>query len=150
MSAVEPEIWTANFDAEGEKSVAVFGVRDAEKLKKSIAGINFKAAPEKREAAEIWKAADGATAAAFVENKLILGDPESVLKCLAAKQNGSSFAKNAASKKFAESNAVAVTYGKDSTEKTVEALGEKKAENLQMLSPFTTETRFQRGGLRNV
>jgi hypothetical protein len=147
MSAVDSEIWTAVFDADGEKSVAIVGVKDAEKLKKSIAEINFKVPGEKRETAEIWKSADGASGAAFVENKLILGDTESVLKCLQAKQNGQDFTKNPAWKKFSETNAVAVTYGKDSTEKAVAVLGEKKAENLQMLTVFTTETRFNSSGI---
>jgi hypothetical protein len=147
MSAVDSEIWTAVFDADGEKSVAIVGVKDAEKLKKSIAEINFKVPGEKRETAEIWKSADGASGAAFVENKLILGDTESVLKCLQAKQNGQDFTKNPAWKKFSETNAVAVTYGKDSTEKSVAVLGEKKAENLQMLTVFTTETRFNSSGI---
>jgi hypothetical protein len=147
LSAVDSEIWTANFDAEGDKSVAVVGVKDAEKVKRSIAEINFKIAGESRENAEVWKSADGTNAAAFVENKLILGDSESVLKCLQTKQNGQSFAKNAAWKKFSETNAVAVTYGKDSIEKTIDVLGEKKAENLQILTNFTTETRFNASGI---
>jgi hypothetical protein len=147
LSAVDSEIWTATFDTEGDKTVAVLGVKNAETVKKSLAGINFKAAPEKQETAEIWKSTDGETTAAFVENKLILGDPESVQKCLQARQSGQNFTKNAAWKKFAETVAVAVSFGKDSTEKTVEALGEKKAENLQMLTTFTTETRFNAAGL---
>ncbi|MEP6900176.1 MAG: hypothetical protein ABJA66_00415 [Actinomycetota bacterium] len=147
LSAVDSEIWTATFDAEGDKTAAIATVKDAEKLKKSIAEINFKVAGEKRENAEVWKSADGASVTAFVENKLILGDAESVLKCLQAKQNGQNFTKNGVWKKFTESNAVAVTYGKDSTEKTVEVLGEKRAENLQMLTVFTTETRFNASGI---
>ena len=146
LSAVDSDIWTANFDAEGENSVAIVGVKDAEKIKKSIAGIDFKVPGEKREAAEIWKSADG-EAAAFVENKLILGETESVLKCLQAKSSGQNFTRSPAWKKFSETNAVAVTYGKDSTEKTVEALGEKKAENVQILTNFTTETRFNASGI---
>jgi hypothetical protein len=147
LSAVDSEIWTANFDAEGDKSVAIVGVKDVEKVKKSIAEINFKTAPEKLENAEVWKSKDGEIAAAFTENKLILGDAESILKCLQAKQNGQNFTKNSAWKKFSESNAVAVTFGKDATEKTVEVLGERKNENLQMLTNFTTETRFNANGI---
>jgi hypothetical protein len=147
LSAVDSAIWTVSFDAEGDKSVAIVDVKDAEKVKKSIAGINFKAAVEQRENALFWKSPDGEVAAAFVENKLILGDAEAVVKCLQAKQSSQSFTKNAAWKKFSETNAVAVTYGKDSTEKTIEVLGEKKAENLQMLTNFTTETRFNASGV---
>ncbi len=147
LSAVDSEIWTANFDAEGDKSVAIVSVKDAEKLKKSIAEISFKTAGEKLENAEVWKSKDGEIAAAFIESKLILGNAESVLKCLQVKQNGQNFTKNSAWKKFTESNAVAVTYGKDATEKTVEFLGERKNENLQMLTNFTTETRFNANGI---
>jgi hypothetical protein len=147
LSAVDSEIWTAAFDAEGEKSVVIVAVKDAEKIKKSIAEINFNVPGEKWETAEIRKSADGATAAAFTENKLILGDSESVLKCLQAKQNGQNFTRNPAWKKFTETGAAAVTYGKDSTEKTIEVLSEKKAENLQMLTVFTTETRFNANGI---
>ncbi|MBS1795239.1 MAG: hypothetical protein JSS81_15385 [Acidobacteria bacterium] len=147
LSAVEPEIWTANADAEGDKTVAVFGVKDAEKLKQSISGMNFKAPAEKRGAADVWKNADGTIAAAFVGNRLILGETETVAKCLDAPAGGQTLAKSAAAQKFSESGAVAVTYGKDSTEKTVDALGEKKSENLQMLTAYTTETRFNASGL---
>ena len=147
LSAVDSEIWTANFDAEGDKSVAIVQVKDAEKLKKSIAEIDFKKPSEKRENAEIWKSPDGEFVAAFVENKLILGDAESVLKCLQAKQNGQNFTKNAVWTKFNSNNAVAVTYSTDATEKVVEVLSESKNENLQMLTNFTTETRFNAAGI---
>ncbi len=147
LSSVNSEIWTANFDAEGDKTVVIIGVKDAEKLKKSIAEINFKTASEKQENAEVWKSADGTNTAAFVENKLILGDTESVLKCLQAKQNGQNFMKNPALDSFTGSSAVAVSYGKDATEKVIDALGEKKAENIQVLTSFTTETRFNANGI---
>lgn len=146
LSAVDSEIWTANFDAEGEKSVAIVAVKDEEKIKKSITEIDFKAAPA-TDGPAIWKSADGETAAAFSDNKLILGDPESVLKCLQAKTAGQNFTKTAAWKKFSETNAVALTYGKDSTEKVIEVLSEKKAENIQVLTNYTTETRFNAQGI---
>jgi len=76
-----------------------------------------------------------------------LGDTESVLKCLEAKQTAQDFTRNPAWKKFTETGAVAVTYGKDATEKVVEVLGEKKAENAQLLTNFTTETRFNASGI---
>ncbi|HEY8563666.1 MAG TPA: hypothetical protein VIL74_25025 [Pyrinomonadaceae bacterium] len=143
LSAVDSEIWTAGFDAEGEKSVAIVGVKDADNLKKSIAEIDFKKPGEN----DVWKSQDGEISAAFIENKLILGDTESVLKCVQAKQNGQNFTRSPAWKKFSEANSVAVTYGKDATEKTIEVLGEKKSENLQMLTNYTTETRFNASGI---
>lgn len=147
LSAVESEIWTASFDAESEKSAAIVRVKDAEAVKKSIAEINFKVPGTKQDAAEIWKSEDGTNAAAFIENVLILGDTESVQKCLQAKLSGQNFTKNAAWQKFAETGAVAVTYGKDTTEKVIDALSEKKAENAQLLTNYTTETRFNASGV---
>jgi hypothetical protein len=147
LSAIGSEIFTAQFDAESEKSIVVAAVKDWEKVKKSVPGINFKSATEKRENAEIWKSEDGEIAAALIENKLILGDAQSVLKCLQARQTGQNFTKNAFYKTFSESTAVAVTFGKDSTEKIVEALGEKKAGNLLVTTVFLTETRLNEKGI---
>ena len=149
LSAVDTEILTVNFDAEGEKSVVIVGVKDAEKLKKSIADINFKAQSEKNLNAEIWRTRDKSVAAAFVENRLILGNSESVLLCLQAKQNGQNFAKNPAFKFFSESKTVAVTAGSeiDSAEKVVEVLAELKEENSRITTHFLTETRYNEKGL---
>ena len=71
LSAVDNENLTVNFDAEGEKSVVVVGVKDAATLKKSIAEINFKTKAEMNFNAEIWRTEDKLTIAAFVENRLI-------------------------------------------------------------------------------
>jgi len=147
LSAVDPEVWTANFDAEGEKSVAVVQIKNLEAVKKSINEIDFKKTAEKQENADVWKSQDGETMAAFIENKLILGDSESVIKCLQTKTSGQNFTRNPAWQKFAETGAVAVTYGKDQTEKTIEVLGEKKVENAQILTNYTTETRFNANGI---
>lgn len=142
LSAVDSQIFTAQFDAEGESSVVIADVKNAEVLKKSIEETNFKNAPEKIQNADVWKSEDGETAAAFIENKIILGAAESVLKCLQSKENGQNFTKNPLFAKFSESKSIAVTLGKDSGEKTVEVLSEKKAENLQMTTNFLTETRI--------
>lgn len=149
LSAIDSDILTAQFDAEGNKSVVIATVKDAEKLKKSLAEINFKSSPEKNLNADVWLSEDKLTAAAFVENKLILGDAESVLKCLEAGQNGQNFTKSAQFQKFAESNAVAVTAAKDldSAEKVVEVLGGAKDENKKIITDYLTETRITEKGI---
>ncbi|HEX8636723.1 MAG TPA: hypothetical protein VF692_01575, partial [Pyrinomonadaceae bacterium] len=88
LAAIDSPIITAQFDADGEKSVVIVGVKDAELLKKSIAEVNFNASPEKFAGADVLASADGEIAAAFAENKLVLGDAESVRKCLEARRNG--------------------------------------------------------------
>lgn len=157
LSAVDSEIWTINFDAEGEKSAVVVSLKsgELEEIKKSVSGIDFKKPPENA-VGIVWHSEDKETS--FLINGtpgknpvLILGDAESVKKC--NENNFSYLTKEGSSQyrsfydKFAENNAVAVTYGKDSTEKTVEALSEKKAENIQVLTNFTTETRFNANGI---
>ncbi|MEO6589858.1 MAG: hypothetical protein ABIP06_11185 [Pyrinomonadaceae bacterium] len=142
LSAIGSDILTAQFDASGEKSVSIVTVKNAEDVKKSIAGINFKLLPEKRDNAEIWQSEDKLSAAAFAGNKLIIGDAESVLKCLQTKQNDRYF------KSFPVSSAVSVTYTKDtdSVEKIVVALGEA-SQSKKISSFYTTETRFTEKGI---
>ncbi|MBA2736489.1 MAG: hypothetical protein H0U50_06820 [Pyrinomonadaceae bacterium] len=148
LSAIDSDILTAQFDAEGEKSVAIVGVKDLVILRKSIAEINFKTPGEKQGNAEIWKSKDGAIAAALTENKLILGDAESVANCLQAKQSGRNFTKNELYKTLTGSKSVAVTFGKDdSAEKIVGVLAEMKAENQRVTIYFLTETRFTDKGI---
>ncbi|MDQ3181863.1 MAG: hypothetical protein M3Q33_15270 [Acidobacteriota bacterium] len=146
LSATGSEILTAKFDAEGEKSVVIVGVKDAEKIKKTIAQIDFKPPPEN---AEIWKSKDGDIAAAFVENKLILGDFQSVLRCLQAKQSGQNFTKTADFKRFADTKAVSITFSKDtdSAEKIVRILANLKDENKRRTTIYLTETRFTDKGI---
>jgi hypothetical protein len=149
LSAVGAEIITAKFDEEGEKAVVIVDVKDAEKLKKSISEeINFKSPAEKQSNADIWKSEDKLLAAAFVENKLILGETESVLSCLKAKESGQSFRQTEAFQKVSASPAVAVSITKDteSGQKIVEILGNPKDENKRFTSFYTTETRFDANG----
>jgi hypothetical protein len=148
LTAVDSPIITLQFNEDGDKSAAIVGVKGAEKLKKSLAEINFKIAPGKLNNADIWKSADGEIAAAFTENKLIVGDAESVAKCLEAQQNGRNLTKHALFRSFVESKSIAATFGKDddSAEKIVRVLTETKTENQPVTTNFLTETRFTEKG----
>ena len=148
LSAVDSELLTVNFDAEGEKSVVIVGVKDAEKLKKSIVKMNFKMPPQQFLNAGIWGTEDKLTMAAFSENRLILGNADSVLNCLQAKQDGQNFTKNQSFKSFTESKAVAVTLGSEtnSAEKIVDFLADLKDENTRITTYFLTETRYNDKG----
>jgi len=146
LSAIDSQILTAKFDAEGEKTVVIVSVKDAENVKKSIAEIDFKAQPEN---AAIWKSKDDGIAAAFVENKLILGDSESVSRCLHTKQSGNSFTKTANFQRFADNRAVAITFANDtdSAEKVVGILAGLKDENKKHPTVYLIETRFTDKGI---
>lgn len=140
LGSVGSEIWTVNFDPEGENSVVIATVRDAEKLKKSIAGIDFRSAPIKWDDTDTWRSDDNLTAA-IRGDVLVLGDAGSVIKCLSARREGSGFAaRSLFADRLKEPNIAAFTAGKDSTEKVVEMLGEKKGSDF--LTTYTTETRF--------
>ena len=143
-AAVDSDIFTAHLDAEGEKSVVLATVKDAEKVKKSLADINLQKPAEKHFNADVWFEEDRSRAAAFIENKLILGETETVLKCLEARQNGRNFTKTPNYQKFAESNALAVTFAKDldTAEKVVSVLSEPKDENKKTVTVYSIETRM--------
>ncbi len=149
LSAIDSDILTAQFDVDGEKSIVIVTVKNADNLKKAISDeINFKTPSEKRENADVWQSKDKQIAAAFVENKLILGDAESVFKCLQAKQSGQNFTKNRSFQKFSESGAATVTFAKDtdSAEKVVKVLANAR-ENKTAITAYATETRFTEKGI---
>ncbi len=150
LSQIDSEILTAQFDAAGEKSAVIVTVKDAEKLKSSISKeINFQSAPTIQSNARIWFSEDTRTAAAFTENKFILGDAESVLKCLQTKQSKQNFTRNQFSQLFSDSQAAAATLGTDydSAEKIVGVLATNKNENVKLATFYFTETRFNEKGI---
>jgi hypothetical protein len=146
LSAVGSEIVTVRFDEEGDESAVIAEIKDAEKLKKSLTNeINFKA----QTAPNLWQSADKTLSAVIVENRLILGETESVLKCLQAKESGQNFTKNEYFQRFTNSYAVTVTFAKDSetAEKLVEVLSQPKEENKKLTGFYLTETRFDASGI---
>jgi hypothetical protein len=149
LSSIDSEILTARFAEDGDRSVSIASVKDFERLKSSISKeINFNHPSEKGENAEMWFSENKQLAALFTENKLLLGDGESVLKCLQAKRSGQNFTKTPKFQRFAESQAVALTFGKDidSATKIAEVLGKKRNENKKLATFYSTETRFTEKG----
>ncbi len=150
LSSINSEIFTAQFDAEGEKSITIVSIKDAENLKKSLSEIiDFKVSAEKMENAEIWYSKDKQISAAFTGNTLILGDAESVLKCLQAKQSAQNITKSPIFGKFSEGKTTAITFGKsfDSAEKIVGILGILKEGNKGAETSFITQTDFNEKGI---
>ena len=150
LSSIDSEIITIKLDADGERGAAIVTIKDAQNLKASITReINFKVAAEKQSNAEIYFSEDKQTAAAFISDKLILGASESVLKCLQAKQSGSSFVKNPNYQKVTASRYAAATLARDSdtAEKMVELLARRKDENRKLATFYLTETKFTEKGI---
>ncbi len=150
LSSIDSEIITVLFDETGDRSAAIVTVKDKENLKKSVTkDINFQKPPIIQENAEIWLSGDKNFAAAFIEYKLILGERESVLKCLQAEQSRPDFINNLTFRSFASSGNAAATFAKDveSAEKIVEVLAQRKDENRKLATFYLTETRFTENGI---
>ena len=149
LGSVGNDILTAKFDEEGEKPVVIATVKDADKLKKSLLP---ELKPDKQKsdelAAEILTSPNG-DAAAFVENKMIAGDAESVFKCLQAKKSGDNLAKTTAAQQLAASKAPAATVALDTQTAPALAavLSEKKAGDTNTASRYFTETRYTKNGI---
>ena len=147
LSAVGSQLVTVKLAADSEDAAVIATVKDASKIRGSIAKeISFARAPGKQFGAEMWKSEDGELAAAFVDDRIIAGDAEIVLKCLEAKQAGG----NAVlAQQFAESDAVAATVVNetDSFGKLIDVLAERKNENEQLAAQYKTETRFNKNGI---
>lgn len=144
LNSVNSEILTARFDIDGEKQAAIVTIKNAENLKKSLLP-EFKKQAENQNGAEIWKDEEDDLSAAFIENKLIVGDSESVLKCLQARQSGENFTKSKYSQNLSESRAATATFGKDDDQahKIAGILGNIKNKDLRTNSYFLTETKFE-------
>ena len=148
LSAIDSPVMTARFDDEGEKSVVIAVVKDAEKLRQSITReINFKSAPEKIGDADVWKSADDDLAAALTGNLLILGEKQIVIDCLNAKIVGDNFAKTVQFQSSTQSPAAAVSVTKDTetAQRVVKLLGNLKEENKEYAGFYTTQTTFAGG-----
>lgn len=150
LSAIGPQIITARFDGEGDNNVVIATVRDVPKIKKGIAKeIDFSKSPEKLGNVDLWRSVDGEIAAAVFEGKIILGETESVLKCLQAGVTVHRFTEGEISKMASDSNAVAVTVATDfaSAPKLVETLAEGYSGIEPLPSGVVTETRFNQKGI---
>lgn len=153
LSAVSSPMAILRLDAEGDRSVLTATVGDAEKLKSSISSeIDFRQPPEKISDAEIRYSDDKNLAAAFVGNVFLLGDGESVRKCLRVGENGSTDLKNQAFQRFSRSSAMTVTFGRDddAAGNTVKVLGSAKDGNRRLATFYTTETRLTADGFERV
>ena len=150
LSSIDSEIITAQFDAEGDRSATIVTIKNTEDLKNSISKeIDFKLESEKQFNAELWYSADKKLMAVFIENKLILGESQSVSECLRAKQSGRNMAKNAEFQSFARSQSVAATNARDSdaAENVVQVLAKKKSADKKLATFYLTETNFTETGI---
>ena len=145
LGVVGSQLVTVKLNSEDDDAAVIAMVRDGAAVRRSLAEeINFNASPEEKLGAQVWRSADGETAAAFIGDVVIAGDAETVVKCLEAKQSGAG-----AFAGFAASDAVAFTVGRETgtLEKLVEAFFGRKEESPTVVISYSTETRVNRQGI---
>ena len=150
LSSVGPRLVTIRLTEDPEQVAVIGTVKDLAAIKKSIAEeINLGAAPEKHFGADLWKSADGELAAALAGDVIVVGESETVLKCLEAKQaRGGSEVQTEAQRELLSSDAVAVTVGgEESQVALIDAFGERKNQTDRVPLTYKTETRFNINGV---
>jgi len=147
LSSIGSQLITVKLTADDEDSAVIAVVKDSTNIRGSIAKeINLMRPPEKQFGADLWKSDDGELAAAFIGDRIVVGDAEIVLKCLEAKQSGGN---GPLAQQFSSSDAVATTFvnENDSFSKLVDVLAEPKDENARLAMEYKTETRFNKNGI---
>ena len=141
LASVGSVLQTVRMDADGDDVVAIARVKDLEGVKRSIAKeIDLKKPAEKVGTADVWRSGDGEYAAAFSDGYVLLGDAESVIKCL----------RGGGSVNFGSSTISTVGHESDPTASLVEVVGERKNENTPLIENYSVETRFTQNGMERV
>jgi hypothetical protein len=150
LSGSGTNILTANLDADGDKPVVISEVKDTEKIKKSLLADMH---PDKQATTdigvEIWKSSDSDLAAAFLEKYVIVGEAESVLKCVKQKLNNTDVKGSVYMGLVGEPKRSGTTIGFDSTSamQVADMLSAKKSDDAKAGSTYFTETRFTKTGI---
>ena len=111
LRAAKGRVISGRFDSEGEEVVAVTEVSDFEAIKPALGLVDFSLPPQDLEGAQLWKSADGDFAAASIGSFAIVGDAESVVRCIKAHAAGSTLAKRPIYPPFTESIIVTIAPG---------------------------------------
>lgn len=148
LSSVDSDIFTVRFDEEGDESVVIAKVKDHEKLRNSITKeIILNAEPEERGTAKVWKSADNDLAFALADNILILGERESVLKCLKVGDVNQTFIQSRSFNAFLNSKVGFVTLTKSAaeSENIAEIFGKaKNADAFYLIESRITDSGIER------
>jgi hypothetical protein len=144
LSAIGGQIVTVRLTPDSDDVAVVASIKDQANIRKGIAKeINFGVPAEKQFDADTWKSEDGELRAAIVGQTIVVGNAETVLRCLESRQSNSVMDTQA----FASSDAVAVTIGNEQASGTIiEAFSERKNDDIAMLS-YRIETRFNINGV---
>ncbi len=156
LSSVESELVTAQFDEDGDQSIAIVKVKDLEKIKSSF-DEELKRVSENTEEdkPEIWKTETEDQEIALINDILILGDSKSVAKAIQASKPKVSpidpnkdLTKTSLFRGLLKTKAVSATYAKntETAEKIIKIIGKPKDKNSKTTKTLT-ETYFRKNGV---
>lgn len=148
LSSIGPIVHTVKFDESGDKVLVIATVKDAEKVKRSLAKeIDFKKPPERIGNADSWLSRDSDVRVIFDGTTLVVGDPQETEKLVSNLNNA--FGKNHLYPLFASSTAASVTFGSDTAIalRIADVLSERKPETAAISTYSLTETRFNQNGM---
>ena len=149
LGSVADRIITVKLDPDGEDAAVIAEAKDIAGVKKGVTKeINFSKPVEKVGEADVWKSDDGTSSAAFVGNIVLLGDTDTVIKCLNAKQTGSAMDAST----VPPSDAVSFTIANeiDPTARLIEVLGERHDETTPLTERSYTSTSVNAQGLHRA
>jgi len=153
LSAIGSNAVTIRFDPEGERQVVIADVRGPADLKKAVAAeLRADRKPDRRSDADYWATDDGDVAMVLVDGKAIIGDPESVIKCLESYRRGPDVKQAARLLQIATSNAPAATLGYETglADRIADVISEKKEGGQKSSSVYFVETRFNSKGIERL
>jgi hypothetical protein len=148
LSAVGPDISTVSMDAEGESVAVVAPVKDAAKVKASLAKeLNTSKPPKYDAGAETWTSEDGELAASILRNFVIVGDAETVSKCVKA-----AAAERPGQPASVPSGPAAFTRGRefDPAARLIDVLSDRREGSGPLVEAYTVQTRFDKNGVVRV
>lgn len=150
LSSVGSTLVTVKPGPDSEDAVVVARVRDAAKIRRSVAReVDFGRGAEQVSGADVWRSSDGEIAVAFVGDIMVSGDEESVLRCVEARRARGNVADSEMARQFSSSDAVSVTVANetDSVRKVVEMVSGLREGAEPVVLSSRTETRFNRNGI---
>lgn len=148
LSSIGPIVHTVKFDDSGDKVLVIATVKNAEKVKRSLAKeIDFKKPPERIGNADSWLSQDSDVRVLFDGTTLIVGDPQETEKLVSNLSNA--FSKNHFYSLFAGSTAASVTFASDTTiaSRIADVISERKPETSAIAAHSLIETRFNQNGI---
>ena len=147
LSGIGDQIVTVRLTSDSDDVAVVAQVKDAATVRRGLAKeIDFASAPTKQFDAEIWRSEDGELAAAIRGDIIVVGNTETVLKCLESGQVNVT----GNSQPLPPPTAISTTTGQDDLSgKLVEAFSERRDEKV-VTTNYSTETRVNVNGIERI